>query len=136
MEFNIKSGIQGHETKIVEKKDTATSFGSGLAEVFATPAMIALMENTAYLSIDSLLPDGFSSVGISINVQHKRASLPGSIISCQSEVTKVEGKKIHFFIEAFDEEGEIGEAEHVRYIINSDDFMNRLKAKSKNKFPE
>ena len=136
MELSITVGIQGHETKIVEKKDTASAFGSGLAEVFATPAMIALMENTAYLSIDSLLPEGYSSVGISINVQHKKASLPGSIVSCYSEVTKVDGKKVHFHIEASDEEGEIGVAEHVRYIINSDEFMRRLKTKSHDRLPE
>ncbi len=126
MEFDIKTGVQGHETRMVEKKDTAKHFGSGLAEVYATPSMIALMEYTAFKSVEAYLPKGFSTVGIQINVQHKKASLPGSIITCNSEVTKVDGKKIHFQITASDEQGEIGTAEHIRYIINSKDFMNKL----------
>ncbi|MGE4289752.1 MAG: thioesterase family protein [Salinivirgaceae bacterium] len=126
MEFDIKKGVLGHETRMVEKKDTAKHFGSGLAEVYATPSMIALMEYTAFKSVEAYLPEGFSTVGIQINVQHKKASLPGSIITCNSEVTKVDGKKIHFQIVASDERGEIGTAEHIRYVINSNDFMSKL----------
>jgi predicted thioesterase len=124
--FNITTGIQGNETKIVEINDTALKVGSGLAEVFATPAMITLMEKTAFLSIDNILPEGWSSVGMQIDVKHKKASLPGAIINCISEVTKVEGKKVWFEIKASDENGEIGKAIHIRYIINSDEFMTAL----------
>ena len=60
MQIEIPVGLQGHETKIVEKKDTAKHYGSGLAEVFATPAMIALMEYTAFTSIEPFLPEGYS----------------------------------------------------------------------------
>jgi fluoroacetyl-CoA thioesterase len=127
MEFKIELGITGAETIIVEKKDTAKQYGSGLAEVFATPALVALMENTAYKSIEPFLPEGFSSVGIQINIQHKKASLPGSIISCRSEVVKFEGKKVYFALTANDEDGEISSGEHIRYIINSKEFIDRLK---------
>lgn len=130
MDFTINIGLEGHETKIVENRDTAKHMGSGLANVFATPAMIALMEQAAYQSIETCLPEGHSSVGIQINVQHKRASLPGSLITCTSKVTQVDGKKVHFNIEASDEKGEIGNAEHIRYIINSDEFMRRLNENS------
>jgi predicted thioesterase len=126
MTFDSIKGTQGHQTKIVEKKDTANHFESGSTEVFATPALIALMEKTAFKSIDSMLPEGFSSVGISINIQHTKASLPGAIITCTSEVSAVEGKKVYFTISASDEKGIIGTAEHTRYIINSIEFMNRL----------
>jgi len=127
MSITITTGIQGHQTKIVEKKDTANHIGSGAAEVFATPALIALMEKTAFESIESLLPKGNSTVGIEINVQHSKASLPGAIITCKSEVVKIEGKKVFFTITANDEKGIIGKAEHTRYIINSEEFMKRLK---------
>ncbi|MCK9205660.1 MAG: thioesterase family protein [Salinivirgaceae bacterium] len=129
MQIEIPVGLQGHETKIVEKKDTAKHYGSGLAEVFATPAMIALMEYTAFTSIEPFLPEGYSSVGIQINAHHKKASLPGSIITCKSNVTKVEGKKIYYSINAWDEEGEIGSAEHIRYIINTEEFLKKLEKK-------
>jgi len=127
--MNIKTGIKGHQTKIVEKKDTAAQIGSGLAEVFATPAMIALMEQTAYKSIENVLPEGYSSVGIEINVKHLKASLPGAIITCKSEINKIDGKKVSFEIIASDENGIIGTANHTRYIINSKEFINKLKTK-------
>lgn len=127
MEIKIETGTVGTETMIVEKKDTAKHYGSGLAEVFATPALVALMENTAYKSIEPFLPEGYSSVGIQINVAHKKASLPGSIISCRSEIVKVDGKKVFFSITASDENGEIGTGEHIRFVINSKEFMERLK---------
>ena len=126
MNFNIKTGIRGNQTKIVENSDTAKQFGSGLAEVYATPAMIALMEKTAFTSIESLLPKGFSSVGIEINVQHLKASLPGAKITCESEIMSVDKKKIYFEISAYEKAGQIGKAKHTRYIINSDEFMNSL----------
>ncbi len=129
MEIQIKVGLQGHQTKMVEKKDTAKSYGSGLAEVFATPALVALMELTAYSSIEPFLPLGYSTVGIQINLQHKKASLPGAIITCKSEVSSIEGKKIFFNLMAWDENGLIGSAEHIRYLINSEEFMQKLAKK-------
>ncbi len=126
MEHKVEIDIKGLETKIVVKKDTALALGSGLAEVFATPALVALMENAAYKSIQEYLPNGCSSVGIQINVQHIKASLPGAIISCSSVVTKVEGNKIFFSIEATDNDGVIGKAEHIRFVVDSQIFMGRL----------
>jgi predicted thioesterase len=126
MEHTITTGIIGEETMIVEKKDTAAALGSGLAEVYATPAMVAFMENTAYKSIEAHLPEGYSSVGTEINVQHLKATLPASKVTCKSVITKVEGKKIHFEIEAQDEKGIIGKSEHIRYIIHSETFLSRL----------
>jgi predicted thioesterase len=127
--MNITIGIKGNQTKIVEKKYTAAQIGSGLADVFATPAMIALMEQTAYKSIEDVLPEEYSSVGIEINVKHLKASLPGAIITCNSEITEIDGKKVSFEIKASDENGIIGTAHHVRYIINSEEFINKLKQK-------
>ena len=126
MNFDIKQGICGNQTIIVENSDTATQFGSGLAEVYATPAMIALMEKTAFTSVESLLPKGYSSVGIEINVKHFKASLPGATITCESEVINIDGKKLFFEISAHDKTGQIGKAKHTRYIINSDEFMDSI----------
>ncbi|PVX51754.1 putative thioesterase [Balneicella halophila] len=127
MEVKIKEGITLQQKRTVALDDTAIKYGSGLAEVYATPAMISFMENTAYRSIESFLPEGYSTVGISINVQHTKATLPGKKVDCQSIVTKVDGKKVFFKIEASDEEGKIGTADHVRYIVNSEEFVARLK---------
>lgn len=127
MELTIPIGTKLDKKRVVTSDDTATQYGSGLAEVFATPAMIALMEQTAYMSIESFLPKGYSSVGISVNVQHTKATLPGREVHCQSEVTKVEGKRVYFSISVYDDSGKVGEAEHVRYVIDSEEFIARLK---------
>lgn len=127
MEIKIPTGVKGEQTKIVSLADTAKAYGSGLAEVFATPAMIAFMEQTAYKSIEAYLPKGYSSVGTSLNVQHKKATLPDREVLCQSEVIAVDGKKVKFVIKVYEGEMEIGTAEHTRYIINSADFMSKTK---------
>lgn len=126
MNFNINTGVRGNQTRIVKNSDTAKQFGSGLAEVYATPAMIALMEKTAFASIEPLLPKGFSSVGIDINVQHLKASLPGATIICKSEIINIDKKRIYFEISAYDNKEQIGKAKHTRYIINSAEFMSNL----------
>jgi predicted thioesterase len=96
MEIKIEPGITGIETMIVEKKDTAKHYGSGLAEVFATPALVALMENTAYKSIEPYLPEGFSSVGIQVNVSHKKASLRVVLYRADRKLQKWKAKRYFF----------------------------------------
>ncbi|MBP7496774.1 MAG: thioesterase family protein [Bacteroidales bacterium] len=122
----IKTGIKGYREEIVTKDKTAKYYGSGLVEVFATPAMIALMENTALHSIDILLQEGYSSVGIDISVKHLKATPLNAKVWCESIVTGVEGKKIFFSLKAYYDKGLIGEGTHTRYIINIKDFMNKL----------
>lgn len=127
MNHKITVDIRGIKTHIVKKKDTAKYLDSDLAEVFSTPSLISLMENTAYTSISPFLPEGYSSVGIEINVQHLKASLPGAVVCCESVVTKVDNKKIHFRLSVSDDKTLIGKGEHIRYIVNNKDFMNNLK---------
>ncbi len=126
MEINIPIGTKLEQKETVTKDKTAAVYGSGLLEVYATPAMIAFMEQTAYKSINHLLPEGFGTVGISISAQHKKATLPGKEVRCVSEVTKVENKRVFFTLTAYDDAGEIGSCEHVRYIVDNEKFISRL----------
>ncbi|WMJ80270.1 thioesterase family protein [Clostridium sp. MB40-C1] len=126
MEFNLQEGTKGIIEMVVNEKDSAKNIGSGLADVFATPAMIALMENTAQTSIKDSLPDGHSTVGIEICVKHIKATPIGMKVKCTSSLKKVEGKKLTFEVEAHDEVGKIGEGTHTRYIINDEDFMKKI----------
>jgi fluoroacetyl-CoA thioesterase len=128
MEFEIKTGIINTIEKIVEQKDTARNYGSGLIEVFATPAMIGLMENTAQSSLKSYLPEGYVTLGIEINVKHIKATPVGMKVSCESKLVKAEGKKLYFELNAWDEKGQIGSGTHIRYIVNAEEFMKKLNA--------
>jgi predicted thioesterase len=128
MEFNIPNGCSLEQKMTVEYKDTAANYGSGLIEVFATPAMVGLMEGTAQLSVQPYLPEGFITLGIEINVKHLKATPVGMKVFCVSKLTEIEGKKLFFEIKAWDEKGDIGTANHIRYIVDSKKFMEKLKS--------
>jgi predicted thioesterase len=129
MEFSISPGIEGRKEIIVTAEKTATAFGSGTVDVFATPAMIALMEQTAMESVSNHLPDGFVTVGTEVSVKHLKATLPGKKVSCNSKLIQSEGRKLLFEVNASDETGMIGSGTHIRYIVDKQMFIDNLKNK-------
>jgi predicted thioesterase len=126
MEFNVKEGMSSTREIYVTENDIASKLGSGNMDVFATPAMVALMENTSKSCVDLHLPFGYTTVGIEVNIKHIKASPVGMKIRCEASLIKVEGKKITFNVDAWDEKGKIGEGNHTRYIVNSEEFMKRI----------
>lgn len=120
-------GIEGHSEIIVKIEDTAASYGSGLIEVFATPAMIGLMESTAQLSIQSFLEVGFITLGTELNIKHLKATPVGMNVRCETKLISIEGKKLVFEVSAFDEVAMIGNGTHSRYIVDAEKFMAKLK---------
>ncbi len=126
MEFSFPKNHKGYKEINVQPKDTAASYGSGLIEVYATPAMVGLMESTAQQSLISHLPEGFITLGIEINVKHIKATLIGDTVQCHSTLVEVSGKKLLFEIQANDSKGIIGTATHWRYIVHQKEFFEKL----------
>ncbi|CCZ06541.1 MULTISPECIES: thioesterase family protein [Culturomica] len=122
----LETGITYKQSITVQPKDTAAVYGSGSLEVFATPAMVALMENTAVHCLKGHLEEGQDTVGIEINVKHIKATPVGDKVNCKAKVTEIEGRRIRFEIEAEDEKGQIGYAIHDRFIIDPVKFMAKL----------
>jgi fluoroacetyl-CoA thioesterase len=122
----ITEGLTHRVEKLVGPNDSATKYGSGMVEVFATPAMIALMEKTALECVNHLLPDGHTTVGTEIKVKHTKATAIGKKVKCEVQIIEVDRKKLVFKVEAFDEQGSIGIGTHTRFIINEVDFMAKL----------
>ena len=125
---NLTTGKTFSSTTTVNANNIASSphMGSGDIDVFATPAMIALMENAAMLCVAQDLPDGFSTVGINISTTHQKASLLGEKITATATLTKIDGRKLSFTITAFDSKGIIGEGLHERFIIDKEKFIAKL----------
>jgi len=127
MEFNIKEGMNSTTETVVTENDTASKYGSGLLDVLSTPHMVALMENTSKNVVEESLPDGFSTVGIEVSIKHLKATPVGMKVRCEAVLEKIDGKKLIFKVDAWDEKGKIGEGTHVRFIINMEAFMAKLK---------
>ncbi len=126
MTFEIPVGTEGEQQLIVTYEDTAANYGSGLVEVYATPAMVALMEKTCLTSILPFLPGGYGSVGIGIDITHTKATPVGMQVICRSRVVEVDRRRLVFEVEAEDEAGVIGKGRHERFIINSEEFMAKI----------
>ncbi|HAG11575.1 MAG TPA: thioesterase [Desulfotomaculum sp.] len=126
MEALLKPGILGKAEKVLEKKDTAPVYGSGSIEVFATPAMIALMENAAFSSVEPFLGGDLTTVGIYVNVRHLSATPVGVKVEAQAELTEVNGRKLVFKVTACDESKMIGSGTHERYVVSRARFLEKL----------
>ena len=118
-------GIKGGTEVMVTLENSAVKLGSGDCPVFATPAMVALMEEAASLSVAPYLNEGETTVGTALNIRHNAATALGRTVRAESELIRVESRKLVFKVAAFDEAGEIGEGEHTRAIVNREKFLAR-----------
>ena len=127
----IEVGLVREERGVSDEAHSARALGSGLLPVLATPAMTALMEQAAANALESFLPEGWTSVGISLNIAHTSATPLGMAFRAEAEVTAVEGRKITFAVRAFDEVGEIGRGTHERFAVESAPFLAKAAKKVK-----
>ncbi len=127
----IKPGITGELSITASEAQSARHLGSGGVLVFATPAMIALMEGAAVAAIDHLLPEGQASVGVMVNIRHLAATPLGHQVRARAEVTGIDGRQVSFKVEAWDEKEKIGEGTHTRFVIDLARYMQRLDSKRK-----
>jgi fluoroacetyl-CoA thioesterase len=126
----IHPGLAAEQVTTVTVEQTARHLGSGGIEVYATPAMIALIEAAAVAAIDPLLPEGQASVGMALDVRHLAATPLGEQVHARAEVTAVDGRRVTFHVEAWDAHEQIGEGTHTRFVIDVARFMKRLDEKS------
>ena len=125
----MEIGIIGTQTITVIQEQTAKALGSGELSVFATPYMIALMENTAYKSVQPELEPGQGTVGTLLNVKHVAATPVGMQVRCETRLIEIDRKRLVFEVKAYDDCGLIGEGLHERFIVDNEKFMTRTNAK-------
>ena len=126
----LETGIKGQKEHMVTPDKTAKAMGSGALYVFASPCMIALMENTAFESVQAELEEGCGTVGTALNVKHVAATPVGMKVTCDTELIKVDGRALTFLVKAYDACGLIGEGEHERFIISEEKFQAKTDAKN------
>lgn len=122
----MQIGKKYTSTMIVEEKHLACNVGSGDLPVFATPMMMALMENAAMLCVADELENGSSTVGGQISSSHIKTTGLGKTVTATAELISAEGRKLKFKVSASDEGGLIGEGEHLRFIIDKEKFMSKV----------
>ena len=127
--MSITIGLKGRSETVVTEHNTADAVGSGLVPVFATPYMIALMENAASTSLLPYLAADEGTVGTHLDVAHTSATPIGMKVWADAVVTAVDGKKITFEVSAFDEAGEIGRGTHERSIFRPEKFLAKAQGK-------
>ena len=125
----LETGIKGRQEIEVTKENSASAVGSGLLDVFATPAMVALMEKTAWMSIAPYLEEGEGTVGTKLEISHTSATPVGMQVWCESELIEVDGRRLVFQVEVFDACGSVGGGIHERFIIRNEKFMAKALAK-------
>jgi fluoroacetyl-CoA thioesterase len=126
MYMKLEPGITGEATTMVVRENSAAYLGTGCVDVFATPMMILLMENACVGAVARALDPGDATVGTHVNVRHLAATPIGQQVRAIAELSEIDGRRLVFKVEAYDEHKKIGEGQHERFIINLVHFLKRL----------
>ena len=130
MNYEQLIGLTNTAKDTVTEKNTALALGSGSLQVFATPALIRLIERAAAELVEKNIPPESTSVGISLNIKHTAPTPPGMTVRADVKIISVDGRKVVFDAAAFDERGEIGRGTHERFIVDRAKFQAKAAAKS------
>lgn len=126
----LQPGIKASRQVKVCPANTARTVGSGTLDVFATPAMMALIEETSWRAVAPYLEEGQGTVGILLNVAHSAPTPLGMTVTCEVELTAVEGRKLTFKVNVQDEKTEIGSGVHERFIVDNQKFQAKANKKA------
>ena len=125
----LEPGLTGEVEKRVAEDDTAARWGSGLVPVFGTPSLVGLMENAAVEALKGHLPAERTSVGGHMDVRHLAPTPVGMHVRARAKLVEVDGQRLVFTIEAWDDAERIGEASHTRFVIEQQRFLERAESK-------
>lgn len=129
--MDLKIGLQASVSRKIEAKDTAEVVKSGTLPVLATPVLSAVMEEAAVKAVEKALPEGATTVGGLMNLRHMAPTLPGATVTAEAVLLGMKKTKLTFRVTARDEHGIVGEADHIRFIVDSEDFMENARERAK-----
>ncbi len=126
----LTTGIKGAQSVTVSEENLASTVGSGDLPVFATPAMIALIEKTASLSVQPYLELGTSTVGTHLDIAHSSATPIGMTVVCETELVEIDRRRLVFNVRVYDSKGDVGSGKHERFVVDSRKFMEKAELKT------
>ncbi len=126
---DIAVGLTGDVEATVSADDTAERWGSGLVPVLGTPTLVAMMENAAVTALDGRLQPEQTSVGGRMDIRHLAPTPVGLSVRVHAELMEVDGRRLVFRVEAWDEVERIGEATHERFVVDRQRFIAGAEAK-------
>jgi fluoroacetyl-CoA thioesterase len=125
----LATGLRGVATCAVTHERTAEAFGSGLVPVYATPAMVALIEQAAVVALSDSVPPEQTTVGTRLEIAHLAATPLGDVVRAEAVLTAIDGRRLTFAVQAWDSSEKIGDGVHERAIVSRDRFLERVDAK-------
>ncbi|MEW6171975.1 MAG: hotdog domain-containing protein [Bacillota bacterium] len=128
--MSLQKGLRGSACITVGEGDTAVAQGSGTVPVFATPRLVAVMEAAAVAALNGVLPQGQTSVGTKVDVEHLAATPVGMEVVAVAELTEVDGRRLVFAVEARDPAEVVGRGRHERFLIDEARFLAKVAQKN------
>jgi len=125
----LTPGLTAEVSAVVGPENMASAIGSGGVDVFSTPMLIALMEGAAYQAVQPHLNPGETTVGTLVNVKHLAATPGGLTVRAVARLEAVDGRRLVFAVEAFDDREKVGEGSHERVVVTLDRFLARVQQK-------
>ena len=125
----LSVGIKGNLERTVTEDLTAEALGSGLLPVFATPAAVALAEETAWRSVAGELEEGQGTVGTLMELAHIAATPLGMKVRCETELVEIDRRKLVFTVKVYDEKEKVADGRHERFIIDNAKFLSKAEGK-------
>jgi predicted thioesterase len=128
-EKTIQVGMSQEEVFVVEEEHAASRVGSGAYPVLATPWLVAFMERVSHRLVTENLPEGKSSVGVKVEVEHLAPIPVGREVRVSSLITRIDGKRVELEVLAWDGEEPVGSGSHTRVIVDDERFRQKIEAK-------
>ena len=130
MPEGLKPGLTGEARVLVSDANTAEMFGNLGAKVYATPMLVALMEQAAIAALRPCLLSGEGSVGTKVEMTHLAATPVGMVVTAKAELVEVAGKRLIFDIVASDAKEIVGKCRHERFVVGDmKAFLGKVAAK-------
>ncbi len=125
----LQIGTKGSGEALVTEALTARALGSGELPVYATPAMLLLVEETAWKSVAPALEPGQGTVGTKLEMAQLAATPVGRKVRCETILTEIDRRRLVFSAMVWDEAGKIGEGAHERFIVDNEKFLAKANAR-------